>query len=67
MATSVAMSPDILITIKLQIGSENRRFKLPLKDLGANILPDKVRPGFYSALWKMRHSVIDCKNSDNVP
>ena len=37
------MSPDVLITIKLQVGDENRRFKLPLRDLGANTLPDKVR------------------------
>ena len=42
MAAQVAMSPDVLITIKLQIGLENRRFKLPLKELGANTLPDKV-------------------------
>ena len=38
----VAMPPDTLIVIKLQVGDENRRFKLPLRDLGANILPDKV-------------------------
>ncbi|MCJ1352571.1 MAG: hypothetical protein MMC33_002555 [Icmadophila ericetorum] len=43
MASTVAMSPDVLITIKLQVGTENRRFKLPLRDLGANTLPDKLR------------------------
>ena len=42
MAAPVTMSPDVLITIKLLVGSENRRFKLPLRDLGANSLPDKV-------------------------
>jgi len=42
MAAPVAMSPDTLIVIKLQVGDENRRFKLPLRDLGANTLPDKV-------------------------
>jgi hypothetical protein len=38
----VAMSPDVLITIKLLVGTENRRFKLPLRELGAHTLPDKV-------------------------
>lgn len=46
MATTVtASSPDMLITIKIIISGkdENRKFKLPLRDLGANSLPDKVR------------------------
>ncbi|MCJ1437632.1 hypothetical protein MMC27_007019 [Xylographa pallens] len=43
MATPVTTSPDVLITIKLLVGTENRRFKLPLRDLGANSLPDKLR------------------------
>jgi hypothetical protein len=42
MATSNAASPDTLIAIKLQVGTENRRFKLPLRELGASTLPDKV-------------------------
>ncbi len=46
MATNAtASSPDMLITIKIIISGkdENRKFKLPLRDLGANSLPDKVR------------------------
>ncbi|MCJ1475170.1 hypothetical protein MMC13_003830 [Lambiella insularis] len=43
MATPINMSPDVLITIKLLVGTENRRFKLPLRDLGAASLPDKLR------------------------
>lgn len=45
MATTSASSPDMSITIKVVISGkdENRKFKLPLKDLGANTLPDKVR------------------------
>lgn len=40
-----ASSPDMIITIKIVFANkdENRRFKLPLKELGANSLPDKVR------------------------
>ena len=46
MATNAtASSPDMPITIKIIISGkdENRKFKLPLRDLGANSLPDKVR------------------------
>lgn len=46
MATNATASfPDMPITIKIIISGkdENRKFKLPLKDLGANSLPDKVR------------------------
>ena len=42
MAAANTVSLDTLITIKLQTGNENRRFKLPLKDLGPNVLPSKV-------------------------
>ena len=40
-----ASSLDMIITIKVVFPNkdENRRFKLPLKELGANLLPDKVR------------------------
>ena len=39
-----ASSPDMPITIKVVFADkdENRKFKLPLTDLGANSLPDKV-------------------------
>lgn len=46
MATNaMASSPDMPITIKVIISGkdENRKFKLPLRELGANSLPDKVR------------------------
>lgn len=40
-----ASSPEMTVTIKVVFPNkdENRRFKLPLKELGANSLPDKVR------------------------
>ena len=41
--TTPAPSPDTPITIKVALSNgENRRFKLPLRELGANTLPDKV-------------------------
>ena len=44
MATpTTAPSPETPITIKVTLSSgENRRIKLPLRELGANTLPDKV-------------------------
>lgn len=41
-------SPDMSIAIKIVLArkDENRKFKLPLKELGANSLPDKVRLTF---------------------
>ncbi|KAI9881560.1 MAG: hypothetical protein M1830_000124 [Pleopsidium flavum] len=37
------INPDTLITVKVAINGSNRRFKLALRDLGANVLPDKLR------------------------
>lgn len=59
MATSVAMSPDVLINIKLQVGTENRRFKLPLRELGAHTLPDKV-------CWDVARSLAHRGHSDFI-
>ncbi|EME46621.1 hypothetical protein DOTSEDRAFT_70590 [Dothistroma septosporum NZE10] len=36
-------SPDTLITIKISVNEQLKKLKLPLRDLGANILPDKLR------------------------
>ena len=38
----VPVGPETLIVIKVVVGNTNRRFKVPLKDLGAHILPHKV-------------------------
>jgi hypothetical protein len=40
---SSAINPDTLVTLKVNVEGTNRRFKLPLRDLRANSLPDKVR------------------------
>jgi len=37
------VGPDTLITVKVLIDGQNRRFKLALRDLGAHVLPQKVR------------------------
>lgn len=42
-APSTHPGPDHLVTIKVLVNDEHtRRFKLPLKDLKANVLPEKV-------------------------
>lgn len=35
-------SPEHLITVKVLFDDNNRRFKLPLKDLKAQVFPQKV-------------------------
>ncbi|KAG9228622.1 hypothetical protein BJ875DRAFT_489683 [Amylocarpus encephaloides] len=43
MASTTATNPDTLVALKVNIEGSNRRFKLPLRDLGASTLPDKLR------------------------
>ncbi|KAK3326393.1 hypothetical protein B0H66DRAFT_158821 [Apodospora peruviana] len=43
MATVQTTSPDTLVTFKVNIDGVNRRFKLPLRELGINVLEDKLR------------------------
>ena len=40
--TSNALPPDTLITIKVSVNENLKKLKLPLRDLTANVLPDKV-------------------------
>lgn len=49
MASSPTTSLDTLVTLKLNIDGVNRRFKLPLRELGPASLEDKVRHS--DALW----------------
>lgn len=39
---SSAVSQDTLITIKISVNDSLKKLKLPLRDLGASVLPDKV-------------------------
>lgn len=42
MATNVPVTPETPITIKITINENHKKVKLPLKDLGASVLLDKV-------------------------
>lgn len=39
---SNAIPQDTLITIKVSVNDSLKKLKLPLRDLGANVLPDRV-------------------------
>lgn len=43
MATTSQVSPDTLVTIKVNVQGSARRFKLPLRDVGINVLETKLR------------------------
>ncbi|KAK7550895.1 hypothetical protein IWX50DRAFT_670688 [Phyllosticta citricarpa] len=43
MATTVPVTMDTLVTIKVSIQGSNRKFKVPMRDLGAAVLPTKLR------------------------
>jgi next-to-BRCA1 protein 1 len=38
------VGPGTLITVKVTYEDHTRRFKIPLRDLGARTLPQNVRP-----------------------
>jgi next to BRCA1 gene 1 protein len=42
MATPSSINPDMPITLKINYDGVTRKFKLPLRDLGASTLEDKV-------------------------
>ena len=42
-ATNVHVTLDTPIVIKVLFRGQTRRLRLPLKDLGAHVLPEKVR------------------------
>ena len=46
MASSSPVTPDTLVTIKVNLDGAPRRFKLPLRDVGINVLESKVRWNF---------------------
>ncbi|KAH8602161.1 hypothetical protein B0O99DRAFT_588380 [Bisporella sp. PMI_857] len=43
MASTSATNPDTQVVLKINVDGHNRKFKLPLRDLGASTLPDKLR------------------------
>jgi next to BRCA1 gene 1 protein len=48
MASTSAATPDTPITLKVNYDGITRRFKLPLRELGASTLEDKVSCFFLS-------------------
>lgn len=56
MATNVPVTLETPIVVKLLFRGQTKKFKLPLKDLGAHVLPEKVRcspvpAGQQAAAW----------------
>lgn len=52
---------DTLITIKITVNDNLKKLKLPLRDLTANVLPDKVRETLKGAmlhLWLWHASTV---------
>ena len=47
---TVPVGPDTLISVKVIIDGTTRRFKLALRDLGANSLPTKVSTALHYSL-----------------
>ncbi|KAL2260228.1 hypothetical protein VTK26DRAFT_5841 [Humicola hyalothermophila] len=43
MASSTQVSPDVLVTFKVSLNGTPCRFKLPLRDVGINVLETKLR------------------------
>jgi next-to-BRCA1 protein 1 len=41
--TNVPVTLDTPIVVKILFRGQTKKFKLPLKDLGAQVLPEKVR------------------------
>lgn len=57
MATNVPVTLDTPIVVKLLFRGQTKKFKLPLKDLGAQVLPEKVRYSSNSCLGCVRGSL----------
>lgn len=57
MATTVPVTMDTLVTIKVSIQGTNRKFKVPMRDLGAAVLPTKVSPLLFGRATKALHAL----------
>jgi next-to-BRCA1 protein 1 len=57
----VPVTLDTLIIVKVQFQANTRKFKIPLRDLGAQVFPDKVRTAAFSAPTAalLRHRVSE--------
>ena len=43
-SNNTPVTADTLITIKISVNDQLKKLKLPLRDLGVTVLPDKVCP-----------------------
>jgi len=53
--TNVPVTLDTPIVVKIQFRGQTKKFKLPLKDLGAHVLPEKVRSLSIVTSGRRRH------------
>jgi hypothetical protein len=53
--TNVPVTLDTPIVVKILFRGQTKKFKLPLKDLGAHVLPEKVRHPQTAASAKCQH------------
>src|ERR1700677_361327 len=60
------VGPDTLITVKVIIDGQNRRFKLALRDLGAHILPQKVCLTDLEAAASARHHLFQPDDTTSI-
>lgn len=68
-ATNVPVTLDTPIVIKVLFRGQTRKLKLPLKDLGASVLPTKVRYYLstlpdHQAAASLRQWAQACRSSD---
>lgn len=53
---NVPVTLDTPIVVKVLFRGQTKKFKLPLKDLGAHVLPDKVRSvPTATRIWRLRY------------
>jgi len=64
MASAAQTTPDTPVTVKVNIGGVARRFKLPLRDVGINVLESKVS---LWARWMSQNDADSVLDSCGMP
>lgn len=65
MASAAQTTPDTPVTVKVNIDGIARRFKLPLRDVGINVLESKVSSSV--ACWALESDADTLLNSCAAP
>jgi next-to-BRCA1 protein 1 len=55
--TNVPVTLDTPIVVKILFRGQTKKFKLPLKDLGAHVLPEKVRCSCIAVWGECQHDI----------